>query len=68
MGASNLAIVFAPSLLRPIKETIDSAMKDSKYTVRLMELFIAQTDQFFDVFFFSFVSFLLLFSNIINCH
>ena len=60
MNAKNLAIVFAPSLLRPPPDpstpqtpgvidelAIISQMKDSPYANRLMELFITQADDIF---------------------
>ena len=51
MIPSNLAIVFAPSLLRNQDETdIQSAIQDTKFSNKLMERFILFAEQLFEVF------------------
>eukprot|EP01118_Nematostelium_gracile_P001686 TRINITY_DN1174_c0_g1_i2.p1 TRINITY_DN1174_c0_g1~~TRINITY_DN1174_c0_g1_i2.p1 ORF type:complete len:282 (+),score=88.54 TRINITY_DN1174_c0_g1_i2:757-1602(+) len=49
MGAANLAIVFAPTILRREKQTIDSMLSDNEKAKRLVQLFIERYDDIFSV-------------------
>ena len=48
MSPKNLAIVFAPTLLRPKTETMDEMMRDQEMTHALVQFFITEYDFIFE--------------------